>query len=64
VGEPSTSQTSDAFSQTRYEGQEESESGNQSQVVGQIEGLLGGKKNQQQVIHPRQFLIQRSRQIA
>jgi hypothetical protein len=50
MGEPSTSEISDAFRQTRYEGQEEdNKSGNQGEVVRQIEGLLGGKKSRQEV---------------
>ncbi|MDZ4343447.1 MAG: hypothetical protein U1E51_13555, partial [Candidatus Binatia bacterium] len=44
-----TSQISDAFSRTRCEGQEESESGNQGQVVGQIEGFLGSEESWQEV---------------
>ncbi|MBI2364653.1 MAG: hypothetical protein HYV01_06560, partial [Deltaproteobacteria bacterium] len=51
LGEPPTSYTSDTFTQARCEGQEKnSESGNQSEVVRQIEGFLGGEKSKQEVI--------------
>ncbi len=51
MGEDSWRQTGGAVSQTHCEGQkEENESGSQSEVVRQIEGLLGGEESREKII--------------
>ena len=51
MGELATRQTSNAVSQTRSQGQEDdSERGNQGEVVSQVKGLLGREESRQEVI--------------
>ena len=50
MGKPSTSETINGFRQARCKGQEEENgSGSESEAVRQVEGLLGGEKNRQEV---------------
>ena len=50
MGKPSTGETINGFRQARCKGQEEENgSGSESETVRQVEGLLGGEKNRQEV---------------
>jgi hypothetical protein len=51
MGEASSRETGGAFSPTRCADQKEAnESRNQSEVVGQVEGVLEGQENRQEII--------------